>query len=148
MKIQKIIDPEVLNDAYNTLCCLEKYYPNFSYWYYKKVANVMAHKSHCLIEAIENDKVVGYMVLKDNLKERKICTLYIPYEERGKGIGEQLMQYAINKLNTKQPKFTVNQELLSEYEPLLKKFNFQLKCIFYDFYIKGQCEYVYNSYTL
>lgn len=108
---------------YQSLSDLEQIYHNiFKKWFYSKV--VKNHRDIYVV--IDQDKYIAVMILKNDHIESKICTLWVDSEYRNCGIGTQLIKKAINVLDCKKPKMSVNKVAYDTFKPLINKFGFDI----------------------
>lgn len=133
-----------LEKVYSELRCLSNSYPDFYNWYHEKLAFDSNRK---ILVLSEGEKIAGVLITKDGF-EKKICTLRVNEQYRRRGIGSYLMQYSFNLLNTDKPIITVSENNLFEFNPLLKRFGFDLKKIYYNYYMLGKNEYSFNGYLV
>ena len=63
------------------LLSLKQNYPNFDQWLDKKVMTQLGN-TRKIIVALSGQVIVGVMVLKNTVSERKICTLWVQKEYR------------------------------------------------------------------
>lgn len=132
-------------DLYSHITALEQEYPHFKEWYYNTVLPETSVGLRKIMVARVEDRVAGVLILKD-FKEKKICTLRIAPEYRGNGLGHQFMKIAVHELGTKYPLITVSDNHLDEFKKLLLDFDFKIKGMYFDKYIKGRCEVAFNGY--
>lgn len=127
---------------------IRKYYPDADKWFVEKILSNL-HKNRDIISIIENDKIMGFVILKmsENKKmftSNKICTLYIDEEYRNRNIGSLLLTHCFNKYEGKFH-ITVNENRLNILYPLLSKFNFKESQVLENIYIAGMKEHVYEK---
>lgn len=126
------------------LLSLKQNYPNFDQWLDKKVMTQLGN-TRKIIVALSGQVIVGVMVLKNTVSERKICTLWVQKEYRKNRIGTDLIKYAIKELETKYPLITVSENSYMNFLSLMEEFNFQLKRRYRGYYQPGVIEYAYNG---
>lgn len=144
----KKFNPEDISESvslklYLRLFDLDKEYPNFKDWFFN---NALKDKNKYIILSYNKEINTGIMVLKDSEKEKKICTLRIYPEYQKMTVGSKLLEYSFDLLKTKKPLITVSDIRLPEYRRILEKYEFELKGIYYDYYIQGHKEYSFNGY--
>ena len=62
-----------------------------------------------------------------------------------RGIGTKLFQKSIEILGDRKPMITISEDNISAFEPLLKKFDFDLVEIKENLYVANKKEYIYNK---
>ena len=81
---------------------------------------------------------------KKYVDESKICTFRVAKKERSNGVGTRLMRQSLNWLESSHSVITINEEKVSQYKPLLAKFDFQRINILSGLYIPKQKEVIYR----
>lgn len=128
-----------------TLVPLSHEYPGFCSWYNSKVLTGLLTGDRSILISTDNDELTGIAILKHEKREKKICTLRIVSEFRGQGHGSALIGKARQLLRTDYPLITVPSPRLAEFEPVLRRYDFELAQRLPDHYIEGQTEYVFNG---
>lgn len=119
-------------------------YPKFEDWYGKVfVETFMDEVRREIILAVDNEKIVGLLILKDFGGEKKVCTLVVIKEYRKQGIASKLFELSFEYLGTMKPSFTVSQKNVPGFSGLIRKFRFKLTDID-DTVNKDQIEFFYN----
>ena len=135
------IKPEYLLKEFESISSL---YPHFEGWLRFRFLGNLATGSRKLLVARNGNDIFGYSLLKDDGKESKICTFYVPELHKGKGIGSALMKRSIETLDSADSFITVSDERQAELSPLLKAQGFKLDCSITDLYRKGSSEHLYR----
>lgn len=139
-------------DQYMEICdalsFLSDIYPHFRKWFYEKV--YMDKREIVLLEVnhplkITYNDIAGYMILKNEPTEKKICTLYIHGKYRHNGGGSKLIEFAQNRLSIDKPLITINKDYLTAYEPIFNKFEFIKYSEYVHYYRVGKTEISYNG---
>ena len=100
-------------------------YPEFFRWFRDKVVANLANGSRSIYAAYSTrGKLAGYMILKNDGKEQKICTLQIFPGYRKLGYGRDFFAIALEKLQS--PVITVNDAQMDLYSRLLEEYGFSL----------------------
>lgn len=143
--ISSVDSQHEIRNLYPLLSELEEEYPRFEQWYFSKVVpEVMAGKRMVFV-AYDDGHPAGILIVKDSEGEKKICTLrVIPMYQR-RGIGRQLLNLAIQVLETYKPLITVSDSHQSEFVRLFEEYDFLFCEAHVDAYRKGHSEYVYNG---
>jgi GNAT superfamily N-acetyltransferase len=134
-----------LAGLFQSIAQLEAFYPHFRLWFWGKVAPGLATGSRQILAACSKDDLVGLAILKRELSERKICTLWVAPSGRNDGVGTRLVGQALAWLECEKPLITVCQERLDELQPLLRKFGFTLEQVCESYYRAARLEYVFNG---
>ncbi len=138
----------------NILIGLEKEYPNVREWYEKKVLPgletgereiILACKFTNNITLDSPIEILGYVILKKTLNEKKICTFRVKKEYQHLGIGKKLMKASFEFLETQKPMITVSEDHIKEFESLLKRYKFNLIEKIDNLYVAGKTEYIYHK---
>jgi predicted transcriptional regulator/GNAT superfamily N-acetyltransferase len=134
------------DDSYHILSRLHDNYPNFKPWFYQSVVPGIRTGEREMILALKDNTILGIVILKNSLLEKKICTLYVSATHQKKGIGTRLFEESFAFLKTRKPLFSVPETHLKEFSSLLQRYDFKRFQILKDFYIKDQSEHVYNGF--
>ena len=78
---------------------LEGVYPGFASWYWKKVVPGLSDGSRKILTSTAGGALSGIVIAKSQ-NEKKICTVWVPREFRGRSIARNLMQDALDWLGT------------------------------------------------
>lgn len=124
---------------------IRTYYPDFDTWFDRTVLPSLG-EDRAILLARTDDGLAGFCVLKRNLSERKICTLYVYEGFRNRGVGSALVEYALVLLGERFPLVTVPEELLSAYERFFRRFGFRLSGLRVGLYRVGKREFFFNLY--
>ena len=101
-------------------------YDDYATWYKKTFIDGLKKGERGYIVAKEDKgQVVGCALLKNTPNEKKICTLFVRSDWRGRGVGTELMKSCIKVLGPK-PLLTVSQQNIGKFRPLLQRFGFEL----------------------
>ena len=101
-------------------------YPNHKEWYFKKQLPRILTPSGEVLFVRENDEVIAMTCLKKDDDEQKICTLYVSDECRGKKIGTTIIEESMRFLETTKPLITLADYKLPMFEPIIKKYDWEL----------------------
>jgi len=138
----------LLNDLYHISALLtefQKDYPNIDKWFLCKVYRGIFSGQRTILLKKRNNQILGLSILKHTDEERKLCTLFVDKNFHGKGLGTELMEESLEILKCGHPIFTVSANRISEFQSLIKKFNFSLYKLYPDYYRKGLTEYAFNG---
>ncbi|WP_203232241.1 GNAT family N-acetyltransferase [Gemmobacter caeruleus] len=123
---------------------LEAVYPGFKHWYWGKVVPGVALGSRRIFTSTYNGRISGIVIAKRE-SEKKICTVWVPSEFRGRAIARELMESAITWVGTPRPLFTVPDGRMCEFYKLVDFFDFEHRETVTDFYGSGRIEHVFNG---
>lgn len=127
------------------LADLERYYPDFEAWFYKKVLPDLVSGKREIIIKKADDQISAIAILKKYADENKICTFRVAENFKGKGLGTELMRESLEWLGCTKPLITVNEENADEFEGFLKKFDFKESLTLTGEYRYGKKEVFYNA---
>ena len=122
----------------------KRYYPGFDGWYRAKVHPGIG-SSRWVLKAISGDRMAGICIVKDDGAEKKICSLRVDANHRGRGVGTALIVASIELLDDERPLITVPQEVMPSLSPLLEKFGFEAMAEYRNLYREGASEFFYNG---
>ena len=127
------------------LCNLNKEYPRHNEWFGKVIKSILTNTDRDIVVFILQNKIVGVSIIKCTTDEKKICTLRVDENYSGKGIGSKLFETSFSLLDTDKPLITVSSKNISQFENILRKYNFHLKHVYGNKYLKDMSEYAYNG---
>lgn len=138
-------DQLAIKRVYEALTSLEQEYPHFKQWFFETTVPGVVAGTRKIFTASVSNKIAGVLIVKD-ADEKKICTLRVQQEYRRMGIGHQLMECAVQTLNTSKPLITVSDEHFDEFESLFAEFGFVAVAAYVGYYRKGHTEFAFNGY--
>ena len=117
-------------------------YDNYADWYKKTFIPGLKNGERGYIVAKEDKgQVIGCALLKNTADEKKICTLFVRSDWRGRGVGTELMKSSLQILGPR-PLLTVSQKNIAQFRPLLQRFGFELSA---KKRVKDRIEYHFND---
>jgi len=119
-------------------------YPDFDSWFMSKTVPGLLLNERSLVFAHQGSSLAGFAILKHTQNEDKICTFCVLPSHRERGVGGKLMAACLRRFGRVMPGITVAERLLSQFEPLLKRFGFGNPLAFFELYRRGDAEYVYD----
>lgn len=128
-----------------TLAPLEALYPTFRNWYFGKVLPGLTTGTRELIVAGPPDTPTGVAIVKREIAETKICTVWVAEDQREAGIGRELLERAIDVSGVALPLFSVPAERHEAFKPLLRRFGFAETARITSLYRSGVVEHVFNG---
>ena len=141
-ELKKIYQGEI----YNFLCRLGFEYQGFRSWYkglYTREFELKYNREIIICE--DQFRIIGVAILKNDLKEKKICTLRVARECQHQGIGHNLVELSMHQLNTDKPMITLHKSKLNQFEKLLAYYNFVLEQTQKHYYSIFSTELVFNG---
>lgn len=121
-------------------------YSQFSEWYHRKVISGVLKGERTIIVKLWDAHICGIAILKRTNHEKKICTLRILTGYKCHGLGTELIRQSIDELGTEKPMITVSSNLISEFTPILRTFEFDLVGVYRNCYVSSIDEYAFNNY--
>lgn len=131
-----------------TLAHLEATYPGFRAWYWSKVVPGLDNATRQILHVGSIRTPTAVAIVKCDESESKICTLWVAEAHRGKGVGRELLEEAIDWTGVNRPLFTVPAERYEEFRPLMVRFGFEETARIHSMYRPGVIEHVYNGQLL
>ena len=104
---------------------IKKYYPNYKEWFQEKMIPGILQGTRTIIGIQEKNRVIGFISLKKE-EEKKICTIFVDKENRGKGLGTILVEKGIEYLETDHPLLTIPVEIIHDYQELIRKYHWEI----------------------
>ena len=134
------------NRIYRFLNKLVFEYRGFNNWYYSLFSENAELKSIREIIVCEDlFQIAGVAITKNDLEEKKICTLRVAKDFQHQGIGHNLIEMCMNQLNTDTPMITLHKNKLNQFEKLLSYYNFELEQTQKHYYGLFSTELVFNG---
>lgn len=135
----------MVEQVWPRLAQLETTYPGFRAWFWGKVAPGLEIGDRRVFIHAGSASVDGVVIAKRNASERKLCTIWVAPEARGRRIASDLVDEAIDWLEDPLPLLTVPEERLAELTPLARSRGFELSQAIESCYRAGRTEYVFNG---
>lgn len=121
------------------------WYPRICDWYRQKFVPGLGNGSRKILIYVVDNEVAGIAFLKDEAKEKKICTLRVRDKYQNNGIGKTLLERCVEILGTDKPMITVPEERLYYFCNLFKHYDFKLEQVTHNYYRNNSSEYVFNG---
>lgn len=128
-----------------TLAPLKATYPGFSSWYWSKVVPGVLRGTRAILRQGSLNDPSGLAIVKRDAAENKICTLWVSEAGRGRGLGRELLEEAIDWIGDDHPLFTVPAQRYQEFQPLMERFRFNETQRLNSLYRPGVVEHIYNG---
>ena len=123
-------------------------YPDYEDWFWEKQVRGLFDGYRDIIVAIKNGKVIGISNIKNTVSEKKICTLTVDKKYRMKSVGSKLIDISIAILGVSNPVITMSIDKLSEFNKIIKKYNWEITGVKKDLYQEDVYEVIINDYNL
>ena len=132
--------------AYNVTDSICKDYPKHFEWYWaKEIPRVFNGTGEVVICMIDNN-IAGIAFLKKDEEERKICTILVVDEYRGKHVASKLLEHAFKYLGTTKPLISIADYKITMFEHIIKKYKWELtQTMNAGYYNDTSRELVYNG---
>ena len=141
-ELKKIYQYEI----YKFLCRLAFEYQGFRGWYQGLYTDEFELKFNREIIICEDQfRIVGVAIIKNDLQEKKICTLRVAREYQHQGIGHNLVEICMQQLQTDKPMITLHKSKLNKFERLLSYYDFELEQTQKHYYSIFSTELVFNG---
>lgn len=121
-------------------------YPDYANWFNEKQVSGIYDGTRDVIVALYGDEIIGVSSIKNDVDEKKICTLYIKDKYRKNKTGIFLVEKSIDILGTDKPLITMPISTLPEFKNIIKKYNWTLSDNIKDCYKENTDELVFNGY--
>jgi len=120
-------------------------YPGFEDWFLGKAVPGIRSGERRVITSLIDSVLTGVVICKRTDAERKLCTLWVSQQARGRGIAAELAADAFAWLGTAKPLFTVPEEHLADFGGLLRSWSFSEPVTYPELYRPDRVEYVFNG---
>lgn len=131
--------------AASTMAELAAYYPGFDSWYWSKVVPGMSDGTRFVDTVSVGGMIVAVAISKRTAQEKKLCTVFVKPESRGRGHGIRLIDRACLWLGTQYPLATLPEEKLADFAPVIDRRGWRLTAAIPSAYRQGKAEYVLNG---
>jgi GNAT superfamily N-acetyltransferase len=145
----KRLTPEEVAGAYTLLEHVEHLYPGFRLWFARKVIPGCVEGSRAVFTTVDrkSNEISGIAILKRDLCEQKICTLFVHPDHTGRGNGTRLLAEGLTWLDNPRPIITVGEKRYKTFSRLLERQGFELTAKVYGLYRPAEAEYVFNDFA-
>lgn len=135
---------EILANTYIATGLSNDYYPDHKSWYWTKfVPGVFAGERDGIV-AIVNGLFAGVALIK-KVDEKKLCNFTIAPTFRHSTLVSMILDTALYELEDDKPLFTISEDRLSVFEPIIKQYGWrQTKTLGCDYYNGRARELVFN----
>lgn len=112
MLIKQIKEKNELINVRDSLNNLRNYYEGFKEWFDSKILPL---KGRFVFAAFDNDEFAGALILKKELDNCKVCTLYVRERNRFNHIGGDFLRIAHDTLQTNKLPISISDEVKEEF---------------------------------
>jgi hypothetical protein len=130
---------------YSELGQLEALYPSFHAWYWDKVVPDTMSGNRKIFISLTQEKISGIVIAKRTQSERKLCTIWTPRSFRHSGVATRILRNAIDWLGSERPLISIPEDRISEFRPLVTRWNFSCTQVLRSYYRPGMIEFVFNG---
>ena len=138
---------KIINDTLLLSLLVKTDYPDYKEWFLTKQVPGIYDGSRNIIVAHIEDKIIGFVSLKKDIQEKKICTFYIANNFRRNKIGYLLTHRAIEWLECEKPLITIPSDKLGPYIKIAKKYDWILTDIEDGLYRNNNPEVIVNGFV-
>lgn len=112
MLIKQIKEKDELINVRDSLSNLRDYYEGFNKWFDSKILPL---KNRFVFAAFDNKEFAGALILKKELDNCKVCTLYVREKNRFNHIGGDFLRIAHDTLQTNKLPISISDEVKEEF---------------------------------
>lgn len=121
-------------------------YQGFDKWYKDLFFDSVELKDNReIIICADEFRIAGVAILKNDLQEKKICTLRVAKDYQNQGIGHNLIEMCMKQLDTDKPMITLHKSKLKQFEKIFSYYNFELEQTQKHYYSIFSTELVFNG---
>lgn len=132
--------------VYQFLATLSRDYPGFLIWYNQLFTRYELKAGREIAVLLSDERIAGVSIMKLSARERKICTMRVEKNFRGRGYGRLLMENAFAYLGTDTPFFTIDSRRSIQFSHLFKYYGFRAEEQKNNYYRWFASELVYNGF--
>lgn len=145
LKLEKNEYMNLLEELYKFTRHLEKDYKGYEDWFWKKQIKGLENQTREIIIAYNENEISGIAFLKND-EEKKIATLFVHPNHRGKGIATNLIELSFNVLSTNTPVITLSANKMGQFKKIIEKYNWKITDTISKGYYNNEAEeYVFNE---
>lgn len=133
------------SEALSFLLPLSYDYPDVERWFYSKVVPGLRVGHRTLFRVERHGQLVGLGIAKNELDERKICTVRVAPSHMGRGIGVRIFDGLLQWLDVDRPHLTVSARKLPIFERIFDYYGFTITSVREGLYVPGARELGYNE---
>lgn len=123
-------------------------YPGIDRWFRSKVVPGLRSGTRFLLPVERNGVMVGLGIAKNEIDERKICTVRVSPDYAGRGVGVRLFDGLLKWLNDDHPHLTVSAGKLPVFERIFDYYGFNVTSACEGLYTPRSVELGYNDVNM
>lgn len=136
----------VVAESYMITDWIVKDYPSHCKHFYGKYVPGILDGEREIIACYMNGRNVGVAILKKDDEERKISTLFVKTDYRGKGVAQGLLEKSFAWLGTTKPVITIADYKLSQFAKIIRRYDWvETRVLSVGYYNEHSCEHVFNE---
>ncbi|TGX55233.1 GNAT family N-acetyltransferase [Sphingomonas gei] len=120
-------------------------YPGIDCWFRRKVVPGLRSGTRFLLPVERDGRLVGLGIAKNELDERKICTVRVSPHYSGRGVGVRLFDGLLKWLDDDRPHLTVSATKLPVFERIFDHYGFDVTSAHEGLYTPRAVELGYNE---
>jgi ribosomal protein S18 acetylase RimI-like enzyme len=119
-------DTRALARVFDLLQPISEIYNNFDQWYWDTFVTGLSEGNRSAYVLMDSQAISGILLLKHDLVERKVCTLWVDPNFRRRGIASLLMSHALSIMPPGKIGLSVSDGSLGQFCNILNEFDFVL----------------------
>ena len=136
----------VLEEAVeNDLPFFARAYPDFCLWLRATVIPGLVSGERTIWIEQRDKSIVGLLILKHSILERKLCTLRVREPLQNRGMGMRLFERAFEVLGTEEPLLSVADSNLPKFQRIFDHFGFRKEGQYHGLYRVDSTEFSFNG---
>lgn len=137
---------KVVAESYMITDWIVKDYPDHCKHFYGKYVPGILSGEREIIACYANGRNVGIAILKKDAEERKISTLFVKTDYRGKGIAQKLLEKSFAWLGTTKPVITIADYKLEQFAKIIEQYDWkETRILSAGYYNDRSREHVFNE---
>lgn len=132
-------------DTLNFLVPLSGDYPGIDLWFQHKVVPGERLGTRYVFRVERNGRLAALGIAKNELGEKKICTVRVHPSYFGSGLGIRVFDNLLHWLQTDRPHLTVSEAKLPLFQRIFDYYGFEQTSATPDLYQNGSIEFGYNE---
>lgn len=116
---------KAVNEIYLTTDYNHRQYPEYFKWFFQKSIPRIFNRTGEMIFFLNGLTIGGLAILKNDIDEKKICTLLISEEFRNKGYGKLLLEDSFEFLGTSKPLITIPAFSVDDFSSIITAYDWK-----------------------
>ena len=116
---------KAVNEIYLTTDYNHRQYPEYFKWFFQKSIPRIFNRTGEMIFFLNGLTIGGLAILKNDIDEKKICTLLISEEFRKKGYGKLLLEDSFEFLGTSKPLITIPAFSVDDFSSIITAYDWK-----------------------